>query len=361
MNWRYSKWDDSYKLLKDLNSLRSLFNYLLLQSNGDVLEVIQWMKYLQKRNFINSELNLDNFLDELIHEQLILQEGEGFKLTAKGEHQLRQDSLALVFGNLRKSGLGTHRVPYAGEGGEPLTETRPYIFGDDINDIDPMGTLHNALMRSGIEDISISEEDVEVYEREHLTDCATVLLIDISHSMIIYGEDRITPAKQVALALTELILTRFPKDKLHIVVFGDDAYEITIKDLPYLTVGPYHTNTKAGLQLAQVLLRRLKYLNKQIFMITDGKPSAIFDQGKLYKNPYGLDPKIVNQTLEEASICRRNKITVTTFMVTQDPYLVEFVDNFTKINHGRAYYTSPQTLGEYIFVDYMKNRKRHLS
>ena len=206
------------------------------------------------------------------------------------------------------------------------------------------------------------EEDLEVYEIEHFTGCATVLLLDISHSMVLYGEDRITPAKQVSLALAELIQTKFPKDNLALVTFGNDAQLVSISELPFLTVGPFHTNTRAGLLLARNLLRRSGNVNKQIFMVTDGKPSAIFDDaGRLYKNPYGLDPRIVNKTLDEAVQCRREMITISTFMIAQDPSLVEFVEELTKVNRGRAYYTSLDNLGEFIFVDYIRNRRKRYS
>ena len=208
----------------------------------------------------------------------------------------------------------------------------------------------------------MKEEDLEVYETEHQTFCATVLMIDISHSMILYGEDRITPAKQVALALSELIKTRYPKDYLVPVVFGDDARVVSVSELPFLNVGPYHTNTKAGLELARNLLRRKGNLNKQIFMVTDGKPSAIFDSnGRLYKNSFGLDLKIVNKTLDEAVACRREQIPITTFMVASDPYLIDFVEELTKANQGRAYYSSLSNLGEFVFVDYIRNRKKRFT
>jgi uncharacterized protein with von Willebrand factor type A (vWA) domain len=178
--------------------------------------------------------------------------------------------------------------------------------------------------------------------------------------MILYGEDRITPAKRVALALTELITTRYPKDELHVVLFGDDALVVPLSKLPYVGVGPFHTNTKAGLQMAQKLLNRRKHANKQVFMITDGKPSAIWEYGRLYKNPFGLDEKIVNKTLDEAVACRRKGIAITTFMVTDDPYLRSFVDRFTQLNHGRAYYSDLENLGAYVLVDFMRNRRRRL-
>jgi uncharacterized protein with von Willebrand factor type A (vWA) domain len=223
-------------------------------------------------------------------------------------------------------------------------------------------TVTNAMKRDGIDDFTLKEEDLEVYETEHTTSCATVMMLDISHSMILYGEDRITPAKEVALALSELIQSRFPKDYLSLVVFGDEAKIVSLSELPFLNVGPYHTNTRAGLQLARSLLRRCGNVNKQIFMITDGKPSAIFDDaGRLYKNSFGLDPRIVNKTLDEAVQCRREKIVVSTFMVARDPYLINFVDEFTKTNQGRAYYSDLNKLGEFIFVDYLRNRRKRFT
>jgi Ca-activated chloride channel homolog len=176
--------------------------------------------------------------------------------------------------------------------------------------------------------------------------------------MVLYGEDRITPAKKVALALTELILTKYPKDSIDVLLFGDDAVEVPISQIPYVTVGPYHTNTKAGLELAQQILRRRKHNNKQVFMITDGKPSALFEGGRLYTNSFGLDMKIVNRTLEEADRCRRAGIPITTFMLATDPMLVNFVEQLSKINRGRAFYSSPDRLGEYILADYIRNRRK---
>jgi uncharacterized protein with von Willebrand factor type A (vWA) domain len=195
-------------------------------------------------------------------------------------------------------------------------------------------------------------------ETEHKSQTSTVLMIDISHSMILYGEDRITPAKKVAMALAELITTKYPKDTLEIIVFGNDAWQVEIKDLPYLQVGPYHTNTVAGLELALDLLRRKKNPNKQIFMITDGKPTCLKEGDHYYQNSFGLDKKIINKTLNMAAACRRLKIPVTTFMIAKDPYLQSFVEEFTQINNGKAFYTSLKGLGNYIFEDYTKNRKR---
>ena len=247
-------------------------------------------------------------------------------------------------------------------GVERMSETKKWTPGNTPTNIDLTTTLTNAFIRGGIEDFTLKEEDLEVYETEHITSCATVLMLDISHSMILYGEDRITPAKQVALALSELIMQKYPKDFLALVVFGDDAKLVSIAELPFLSVGPFHTNTRAGLQLARNLLRRCRTVNKQIFMITDGKPSAIYDEsGRLYKNSFGLDPRIVNKTLDEAVACRREQITISTFMVARDPYLINFVDELTKANKGRAYYSRLQNLGEFIFVDYIRNRRKRFN
>ena len=185
-------------------------------------------------------------------------------------------------------------------------------------------------------------------------------MIDISHSMVLYGEDRITPAKKVAMALSELITTKYPKDTLDIIVFGNDAWEIKMKDIPYLQVGPFHTNTVAGLDLANNILRKRKTNNKQIFMITDGKPTCLKVGIKYYKNSFGLDRRIINKTLDQASRCRKMGITVTTFMIARDPFLQEFVRDFTKTNNGRAYYSSLDGLGDFIFEDYIRNRRKRV-
>jgi uncharacterized protein with von Willebrand factor type A (vWA) domain len=189
---------------------------------------------------------------------------------------------------------------------------------------------------------------------------ATVLMIDLSHSMVLYGEDRITPARRTAMALAELIMTQYPKDTLDIVAFGNDAWEVSVKDLPYLQVGPYYTNTRAGLQRARDILRRRKNRNKQIFMITDGKPSCHLEYGRMYRNAFGLDRRIVNKVLDEGVICRREGIAITTFMIARDPYLQNFVRELTESNQGRAYYASLGELGEYIFEDYIRNRRKRL-
>ncbi|MBK6537186.1 MAG: VWA domain-containing protein [Ignavibacteria bacterium] len=307
----------------------------------------------------DKDLTFGDFVDELKRQGYIA-EKEGMQiLTSKGSRKIRSDMLRKIFSGLKPDTSGFHESNKSGRGVDKLGELKKFEFGDQISNIDLTSTLKNAFLKSDPNNYKLGEEDIDVYETEHISSCSTVLMIDISHSMILYGEDRITPAKEVALALSELILTKFPKDKLHIVIFGDDAHEITVRDLPFLTVGPFHTNTKAGLRLARQILRKNGNVNKQIFMITDGKPSALFtDDGRIYKNSFGLDPKIVNKTLDEAVACRKDKIKITTFMIAQDYYLVRFIEDFTKANNGKAYYSDLDNLGQNIFVDYLKNRRK---
>ena len=364
MKFRYSKWTpQSVAQSEQLQSLMSLFSYLVIKTSGDVEEAMEWLRQLaEKYGLLDENMTMEELINKLKEMGIIEDAKDVMVLTTKGVQQIRKDALRQIFTSLKKSPVGTHETPYTGDGIDRLSETRKYTFGDLPTNIDLTSTLTNAFKRDGIDAFTLKEDDLEVYETEHLTSCATVLMVDISHSMILYGEDRITPAKQVAMALWELIRTKYPKDYLALVVFGDDAQVVSINELPFLNVGPYHTNTRAGLQLARSLLRRCGNVNKQIFMVTDGKPSAVFDDaGRLYKNSLGLDPRIVNKTLDEAVQCRREKITVSTFMVARDPYLINFVEDFTKANVGRAYYSSLNKLGEFIFVDYIRNRRRRLS
>jgi Ca-activated chloride channel family protein len=361
MRTRYSHLDPELiqRLLAEMG-LRRLFNHLLLQTGGDVEEAMRWMRELQRRGLIPADTDLEEFFARLLEDRVIGQDGEGnLTLSAGGERQIRRDALDEIFGGLQKSMSGYHSVSNAGQGTERLTETRPYRFGDDPMAIDAVRSTQNAMKHSDPAGaIAMTEDDLEVFDTEHASNCATVVMIDISHSMILYGEDRITPAKKVALALTELILTKYPKDAIDVLLFGDEATEVPISEIPYVQVGPYHTNTKAGLELAQRILRRRKHANKQIFMITDGKPSALHENGRLYTNSFGLDMKIVNRTLEEADRCRRAGIPITTFMLATDPTLVNFVEQLSKINRGRAFYASPDRLGEYILADYIRNRRK---
>jgi Ca-activated chloride channel family protein len=362
MRFRYSQWTpDSMTDEQRLRSLLSLFSYLAVKTSGDVNEALEWLRELGRQyGLFDETLSLQDLIEKLKELGIIEEVNDQFTLTTRGVQRIRLDALRQVFTSLKKAPDGNHETPYSGQGVDRLSETKKWSFGDHPSDLDLTATLTNSFKRSGIDDFTIREDDLEAYETEHTTNCATVLMVDVSHSMILYGEDRITPAKQVALALSELISTRFPKDYLSLVVFGDDARLVSMNELPFLNVGPFHTNTRAGLQLARSLLRRHgTSANKQIFMVTDGKPSAMFDDaGRLYKNSFGLDPRIVNKTLDEAVQCRREKIVVSTFMVASDPYLIEFVEEFTKANQGRAYYSTLNNLGEFMFVDYLRNRRR---
>ncbi|HEX7182572.1 MAG TPA: VWA domain-containing protein [Thermoanaerobaculia bacterium] len=346
-------------ILAGLDLLR-LFNQLVLASGGDVEEAMNWMRYLQQEGHIPEEIDLEAFFAALEEQQLVERDGGGgLQLTAGGERRIRRSAFEEIFQGLDRSGPGYHPIQAAGEGIERQPETRPYKFGDDIHLLDSARSLQNAMRRTKGE-FDLTEDDLEVFETEHLTSCATVVAIDISHSMILYGEDRITPAKTVALALTELITTKYPKDHLSVILFGDRAEPVPLTEIPYIQAGPFHTNTREGLQLARSLLSRQKQPNKQIFLITDGKPSAITEGGRIYKNPFGLDMRIVNLTLEEADICRRQKVVITTFMLATDPMLTQFVEKLTQINRGRAYFASPYNLGEFILADYIRNRRRRI-
>ena len=362
MRFRYSQWDENITRQMTLKNLLKLFTHLLTQSSGDVEKALKWMDHLGKRHgFFDENFTIEDFKRHLKENGFVRQDQPNARheLTSKGEQKIRQDAFEEIFSALKRDGVGgEHRTPYAGQGGEKLPETRAYEFGDMVSDIEFTRSISNAIRNHGLEDFQMSEDDLEVNQREQATSCATVMLVDISHSMILYGEDRITPAKKVAMALAEFIQTRYPKDSLEVGVFGDDAQLVSIRDLPYISVGPYHTNTKAGLELAERVLNSKRQGNKQIFMITDGKPSAITEGGMIYKNPFGLDPKIVNQTINEAVRCRRKGIVITTFMITSDGWLRDFVDKLTKANKGRAYYASLDNLGSFILMDYVRNKRK---
>ena len=364
MDYRFSEFDPlAQGRAERLRQLMSIWNQLLLALDGDVDQSLQYLDQIgRKHGLFDRNFTIADWQRYLTEQRSIAPDGRGGNaLTKKGERGLRSASLEQVFGSLDSDREGQHRVPAAGAGLERLPETQPWSFGDPLHLLDPIETLSNAVKRGGIDEISIGEEDLRVYETEHLSSCATVLMIDVSHSMILYGEDRITPAKRVALALCELITTRYPKDVLHVVLFGDTAWEVSMSEIPYLGAGPYHTNTRAGLQLARDILRRRKQANRQIIMLTDGKPSALTERnGEIYKNPNGLDRRVVNKTLEEATECRRVGIPITTFMLTRDRLLVDFVERFTELNRGRAYYSELDNLGSFLLVDYMQNRKRRV-
>ena len=344
--------------------LLKIFKELLLHTSGDVSEALSWLTELDKQyDLTTPDYGIADFIEDLKKNGYIQDPERKGNLvdmnpTSKMELELRKKALDDIFDQLKKSKSGKHSTSRTGQGDELTAEIRPYEFGDKLENLDISESIKNAQINHGIDEFKLTESDLQVHETFYQSRTSTVLMIDISHSMILYGEDRITPAKRVAMALSELITTRYQNDTLDIIVFGNDAWQIQIKDLPYLKVGPYHTNTVAGLELAMDILRKRKNPNKQIMMITDGKPTCI-KKGKRYiKNSHGLDKNILNRTLALAVKCRKLHIPITTFMIARDPYLVQFVDQFTKTNNGKAFYSSLQGLGEFIFMDYKNNKKK---
>ena len=292
-----------------------------------------------------------------------------FEVTEKGIDFLGYKTLKKLMTSFGKSSFGRHDSKYLATGVEAYESSKPYEFGDALN-IDVTATMLNAIARQGLKvPLDLDYEDLMVWQSESQSSCATVLMLDCSHSMILYGEDRFTPAKRVALALAHLIRTQYPGDSLRLALFHDSAEEVPLAKLASVQVGPYHTNTCEGLRLARRILMSQKKDMRQIIMITDGKPSALFIDGdrrrgseedaagrRLYKNSMGLDPLIVDSTLSEVAQCRRSGIIVNTFMLTDDYYLVEFVKRMTEIARGKAYFTTSLRLGEYVMMDFIKRK-----
>ncbi|MCC6401714.1 MAG: VWA domain-containing protein [Flavobacteriales bacterium] len=356
---RFSKYIPPQDDRSPFEKLLPLFLELLTHTSGDVEEALDWMDQLDKEHgFYTAEYGRKEFEADLRKHGLIGGPTKGGKapLTGKAEKLIRERALDQVFGKLKKVDRGNHALRRTGQGDEPTSDRRSYRFGDRLEQVAMSDSIRNAQQR-GLDDLHLSEDDLEVIETEHQSACATVLMIDISHSMILYGEDRITPAKKVAMALAELIKRRYPKDTLDIVVFGNDAWQVSLKDLPYLQVGPFHTNTVAGLELAMDILRRRKVRNRRIVMITDGKPSCIKRDGEYYMNSFGLDEYIVARTLDAAVRARKAGIPITTFMIARDPYLQQFIERFTEANQGRAFYTGLQGLADMVFRDHTTDRK----
>ncbi|RKS50558.1 hypothetical protein BC962_2329 [Gillisia mitskevichiae] len=353
--------------ISPFDKLFEIFKELITHTSGDFDEAIDWLRNLDEEyKLTTSEYTIDDFIEDLkkkgyIREEIKPDGKGGMGITAKTERAIRQQALNQIFGKIKRSGSGNHSTKHQGLGDEHTGEFKEFHYGDSLDRISMTESLKNAQINHGAGEFKMTEDDLVVEETHHKSQMSTVLMIDISHSMILYGEDRITPAKKVAMALAELITTRYPKDTLDILVFGNDAWAISIGDLPYLNVGPYHTNTVAGLQLAMDLLRRKRNTNKQIFMITDGKPSCIRERdGTYYKNSVGLDPYIIEKCYNAASQARKLHIPITTFMIAQDPYLERFVREFTQANHGKAFFTGLKGLGEMIFEDYENNRKKKI-
>ncbi|HJQ70724.1 MAG TPA: VWA domain-containing protein [Blastocatellia bacterium] len=284
-----------------------------------------------------------------------------FEITDKGLDFLGFKVLKDLISSLGRSSFGRHDTNYLSTGVEASEVSRRYEFGDTLN-LDVNATLRSAIKREGLGvPLNLEYSDLMVHQTEYQSSCATVLMLDCSHSMILYGEDRFTPAKRVALALTHLIRTQYPGDSLRVVLFHDSAEEIPLSSLARAQVGPYHTNTREGLKLARRILLSQRKDMRQIIMITDGKPSAMtLDDGRIYKNPMGLDPRILQETFREVALCRRSNIMINTFMLADDYYLVDFVKKVTEICQGKAYFTTTMTLGQYILMDYLKRRTKRI-
>ncbi len=357
----FSKFDPNQEGKTAFDKLMELFLQLLTYTSGDVGEALQWLNELDRQfELTNPDYGMGDFIEDLKEKGYIdenKQTGE-IKITAKTEQGIRKKSLEEIFGKLKKTKQGDHNTRKPGQGDEISPDSRPYQFGDMLEQIDFTESIRNAQINHGLDSFNMQEDDLQIRETDFKSQTSTVLMIDISHSMILYGEDRITPAKKVAMALSELITTKYPKDTLDIVVFGNDAWPVEIKDLPYLQVGPYHTNTVAGLELAMDILRRRRNPNKQIFMITDGKPTCLKVGRKYYKNSFGLDRKITSRCLNLAAQCKKLKIPITTFMIASDPYLQRFVNEFTETNNGKAFFASLDGLGAFIFKDFENGKRK---
>jgi uncharacterized protein with von Willebrand factor type A (vWA) domain len=364
IGWKFSEYIPNPLDGDVFERLLKLFQELLIHTSGNVSEALSWLTQLDREyQLTTDDYGMSDFIQDLIDKGYIQQDNGnqgtgGFNPSKKMEIALRKKSLEDIFGQIKKSKKGNHSTKISGKGDESTSELRPFEFGDSLDKIAISESIRNAQINHGIDDFQLSPKDLEVHETFYQSQTSTVLMIDISHSMILYGEDRITPAKKVAMALAEMITTQYPKDTLDVIVFGNDAWQIEIKDLPYLEVGPYHTNTVAGLELAIDIIRRRRNPNKQIFMITDGKPTCIKKGKKYIKNSFGLDRKIVNRTLNLAARCKKMEVPITTFMIARDPYLVNFVEQFTKANNGKAFYSSLKGLGEFIFMDYKNNKRK---
>ncbi len=361
IGFHFTKFDPDQQGKPKFDQLLDLFMQLLNYTNGDIGEALEWMNQMDKEyQLTDEEYGMGDFIDDLKDKGYIdenKQSGE-ISITPKTEQGIRKRSLEEIFGKLKKTKQGNHNTFKPGQGDEINPETRSFQFGDLLEQIDFTESIRNAQINHGIDSFNMQEDDLKIRETDFRSQTSTVLMIDISHSMILYGEDRITPAKKVAMALSELITTKYPKDTLDIVVFGNDAWPVEIKDLPFLQVGPYHTNTVAGLEMAMDILRRRKNQNKQIFMITDGKPTCLKIGKKYYKNSFGLDRKITNRCLNIAAQCKKLKIPITTFMIASDPYLQRFVNEFTETNNGKAFFASLDKLGAFIFRDFESGKRK---
>jgi Ca-activated chloride channel family protein len=332
-----------------------------MQSEGRMEELVeQILERMQQEDYVTVEPPHDPTKPSTVPGQSGQQQGEvKFEVTDKGLDFLGYRTLRDLLGSLGKSNFGRHDTRDLATGIEASGASKQYEFGDTLN-LDITATLSNAIQREGLAlPLNIEYTDLQVHQCEYQSSCATVLMLDCSHSMILYGEDRFTPAKKVAMALSQLIRTQYPGDSLSLVLFHDSAEELPLSQLARVKVGPYYTNTREGLRVAQRILQRQRKDMKQIVMITDGKPSALtLEDGRIYKNAFGLDPLVVSKTLEEVSKCKRAGVMINTFMLASDQGLVQFVQKVTEMCRGKAYFTTPYTLGEYLLMDYMSRKMK---
>ena len=373
----YNPWGQFQDLDHDMEGLREALRRVLLNSDLFDQEMRDRMQQMEAEGTLD-EL-LDRLMERMEQENYIdsqpiegptrrsnvdgqVGEPEGrvrFEVTDKSMDFLGFKTLRDLMGTLGKSSYGRHDTRHWATGIETSGGSRRYEFGDTLN-LDATATLSSAIAREGIGlPLNMEYEDLQVHQCEYQSSCATVLMLDCSHSMILYGEDRFTPAKRVAMALSHLIRTQYPGDSLSLVLFHDSAEEMPVEHLARVKVGPWHTNTREGLRVAQRILARQRKDMKQIVMITDGKPSALtLPDGRIYKNPYGLDPLVVSETLEEVARCKRSNVMINTFMLAQDFGLVEFVHQVSEMCRGKAYFTTPDTLGQYLLRDYMQRKSK---
>jgi Ca-activated chloride channel homolog len=332
-----------------------------LSEHGKLDELIdKLLDRLQRENYISSEQPQNTNNTQQASGDIGDSQGQArFEVTDKSLDFLGYKALRDLLGSLGKANSGRHDTRHWATGIEASGASREYEFGDVLN-LDATATLASAISREGLSlPLNIEYRDLQVHQCDYQSSCATVVMLDCSHSMILYGEDRFTPAKKVAMALSHLIRTQYPGDSLSLVLFHDSAEEIPVSQLARVKVGPYYTNTREGLRVAQRILKAQRKDMKQIVMITDGKPSALtLEDGRIYRNAFGLDPLVISETLEEVARCKRSNVMINTFMLASDPSLVQFVHQVSQMCRGKAYFTRPETLGEYLLMDYMQRRSR---
>jgi Ca-activated chloride channel homolog len=372
-NYMYDEFGDGEQTLDDLR--RAIEQALLdsdlldeqtrqqlqqMQAEGTLDDLIeQLIQRMQQEDYISIDPAHDPSRQSSVGGQAGEAQQVKFEITDKSLDFLGFKTLRDLMGSLGKSSFGRHDTRDLATGIEASGASRVYEFGDTLN-LDITATLSSAIQREGLKlPLNIEYSDLQVHQCEYQSSCATVLMLDCSHSMILYGEDRFTPAKKVAMALSHLIRTQYPGDSLSLILFHDSAEEVPLSQLARVRVGPYYTNTREGLRLAQRILQRQRKDMKQIVMITDGKPSALtLEDGRIYKNAFGLDPLVVSQTLEEVSKCKRAGVMINTFMLASDYGLVQFVQKVTEMCRGKAYFTTPYTLGQYLLMDYMSRKTK---